>query len=73
MRRHLRAAALGAAALLLLSACATRVDLPSKDAGLRLRVQSSVIAPGNGGELIAADALQPGDILLTSKIGRAHV
>ena len=66
MRRHLRSAALGAAAMLLLSACATRVDLPSKDAGLRLRVQSSVIAPGNGGELIAADALQPGDILLTS-------
>ena len=66
MRRHLRAALLGAAALLLLSACASRVELPSKDTSLRLRVQSSVIAPGNGGELIAADALQPGDILLTS-------
>lgn len=61
------AAALAAAgAALLLSACATRLDLPTKDNGLRLRVQSSVIAPGNGGELIAADALAPGDILLTS-------
>ena len=66
MRGLFRGAVLGAAALLLLSACATRVDLPSKDAGLRLRVQSSVIAPGNGGELIAADALEAGDILLTS-------
>lgn len=54
------------AALLLLSACATRLDLPSDDNGLRLRVQSSVIAPGNGGELITAQALEPGDILLSS-------
>ncbi|MDH6593689.1 cell wall-associated NlpC family hydrolase [Variovorax sp. TBS-050B] len=69
MRRPARlAAVLPAAALLLLllPGCATRLDLPSEDAGLRLRVQSSVIAPGNGGELIAADALAPGDILLTS-------
>jgi len=63
-----RAAALVAAAgaALLLAACATRVDLPTKDSGLRLRVQSSVIAPGNGGELITASALEPGDILLSS-------
>lgn len=51
---------------LLISACASQIDLPSKDAGLRVRVQSSAIAPGNGGELIKADALEPGDILLTS-------
>ena len=60
------AALAAAGAALLLTACATRVDLPTKDTGLRVRVQSSVIAPGNGGELIAADALAPGDILLTS-------
>ena len=51
---------------LLLSACASRVELPLKDTRLGLRVQSSVIAPGNGGEMVAASALQPGDILLTS-------
>jgi uncharacterized protein YycO len=60
------AVVVAAGAALLLTACATRLDLPTKDAGLRLRVQSSVIAPGNGGELIAADVLEPGDILLTS-------
>lgn len=65
MKRFSRLAALGAA--LLLSACATRVDLPTQDNfRLGLRMQSSAIAPGNGGELIQADALQPGDILLTS-------
>jgi cell wall-associated NlpC family hydrolase len=46
--------------------CASRVDLPSKDSALGLRVQNSAIAPGNGGELIDGRALQPGDILLTS-------
>ncbi len=52
---------------LLLSACASRVDLPSAD-NLRvgLRMQNSSIAPGNGGELISGAALEPGDILLTS-------
>jgi uncharacterized protein YycO len=51
---------------LLISACASQIDLPSKDTGLRIRMQSSAIAPGNGGELIKTDALEPGDILLTS-------
>jgi uncharacterized protein YycO len=51
---------------LILSACASRVDLPVKDARLGLRMQSSVIAPGNGGEMVEGSALQPGDILLTS-------
>ncbi len=55
---------LGAA--LLLTACASRIELPVKDAKLGVRMQSSVIAPGNGGELVTAAALQPGDILLTS-------
>lgn len=65
MKRLLLTAA-AIAALLTLSACASRVDLSAKDAAQRLRVQSSSIAPGNGGELIGAAALQPGDILLTS-------
>ncbi|RZL91907.1 MAG: YaeF family permuted papain-like enzyme [Variovorax sp.] len=56
--------ALGTA--LILPACASRVELPVKDARLGLRMQSSVIAPGNGGEMVQASALQPGDILLTS-------
>ncbi|RZI91900.1 MAG: YaeF family permuted papain-like enzyme [Variovorax sp.] len=55
-------------AALLLSACASRVDLPSADNKLRvgLRMQNSSIAPGNGGELVKSTALLPGDILLTS-------
>ena len=60
-----RRAALVLAALLLVG-CASRFE-PSENGGLpRLNVQSSAIAPGNGGELIPATALEPGDILLTS-------
>lgn len=59
-------AVLLAAAALLLAGCASRLELPEEGLGLRLRVQSSAIAPGNGGELIGAEALQPGDILLSS-------
>ncbi|RYY95036.1 MAG: distant relative of cell wall-associated hydrolase, partial [Comamonadaceae bacterium] len=51
---------------LLLGACASRIDLPTEDAPLRLRVQHSSIAPGNGGTLVDATALEAGDILLTS-------
>ncbi|WP_256354107.1 MULTISPECIES: YaeF family permuted papain-like enzyme [unclassified Variovorax] len=53
-------------AALLMSACASRVDLPIRDTPPALRIQSSAIAPGNGGELITVAALEPGDILLTS-------
>ena len=54
-------------AALLLTACASRVDLPSSDnMRVGLRMQSSAIAPGNGGELVKSAALLPGDILLTS-------
>ncbi|WP_240531161.1 hypothetical protein [Variovorax boronicumulans] len=45
MASLLRAVALAAALPLLLSACATRIEMPSETSGLRLRVQSSVIAP----------------------------
>ncbi|MDR2188449.1 MAG: YaeF family permuted papain-like enzyme [Azonexus sp.] len=51
---------------LLLAGCASRVELPNDDHALRVRVQNSAIAPGNGGNLITAEALQAGDILLTS-------
>ncbi|RYF68648.1 MAG: distant relative of cell wall-associated hydrolase, partial [Comamonadaceae bacterium] len=64
MNRIVRVAALGAA--FVLTACASRVELPLKDVRVGLRLQSSVIAPGNGGEMVGASALQPGDILLTS-------
>ena len=64
--RQMLLAAAASITALLLSACASHIELPTKDAGLRVRMQSSAIAPGNGGELIKADALQPGDILLTS-------
>ena len=60
MMRAARRIAMAAAAIvtaLFLSACASQIDLPTKDAGLRVRMQSSAIAPGNGGELIKADAL----------------
>ena len=61
----LRAALLGALACALLG-CASRFEPPTSETGPRLRVQSSALAPGNGGELIAAAALEPGDILLSS-------
>ena len=59
--------ALGCAVLAFaLAACATRFEPPTSLTGPRLRVQDSALAPGNGGELIAASALEPGDILLSS-------
>ena len=54
------------AAAVLMAGCASQVELPSRDNGLRVRLQDSGIAPGNGGELVGPAALQPGDILLTS-------
>ncbi len=49
-----------------LAGCASRFEPPSAEAGPRLQLQSSALAPGNGGELIPASALEPGDILLSS-------
>lgn len=59
-------AAAFAAGVVALSGCATRFELPTAEAGPNLRLQHSALAPGRGGELIAASALQPGDILLSS-------
>ena len=65
MRAHRRAVAAIAASAL--AACASRYEPPAESGGLpQLRLQSSVIAPGRGGELIAASALEPADILLSS-------
>jgi cell wall-associated NlpC family hydrolase len=57
-------AAIGAA--LWLTGCASRVELPKNGNGLHVQVQHSGIAPGNGGALVSVEALQPGDILLSS-------
>ena len=61
----------GASALLValaagLAGCASRVQAPSPEAPLGVSFQNSGIAPGNGGELVSAAVLEPGDILLTS-------
>lgn len=55
-----------AAMVALLAGCATRFEPATNDMPLRLNVQNSTIAPGNGGQLILPADLQPGDILLTS-------
>lgn len=46
--------------------CATRYEPATASSGPRVRMQTPAIAPGRGGELIPAAALEPGDILLSS-------
>ena len=41
------------------------IEPPTPQSAPRLRLQSSALAPGNGGELIAPSALAAGDILLS--------
>ena len=53
-------------AALLLAGCASRFEPAAPDAGARLHVQNPSLAPGQGGALIGASALAPGDILLSS-------
>jgi Permuted papain-like amidase enzyme, YaeF/YiiX, C92 family len=54
---------------LLLSACATALQ-PSKTAGApALGFQNLALHPTNGGQLVGADALRPGDIILTAANG----
>ncbi|MBS0425748.1 MAG: YaeF family permuted papain-like enzyme [Proteobacteria bacterium] len=60
------AVALLAGLVVTLGGCASRVQAPSPAAPLGVRFQNSGIAPGNGGELVSAAVLEPGDILLTS-------
>lgn len=55
-----------AAPLALLAGCATRIYEEHPDARPRLQVQNAALHPGNGGLAIDAQALQPGDILLSA-------
>ena len=50
-----------------------RVPLLEDIASLRLKFQNPALSPANGGALIAAEALQPGDILLTAGSGLTSV
>ena len=51
------------------SGCATAVQPGSDGAPARLSFQNPALSPGNGGQLITAQALQPGDIVLTADNG----
>jgi len=58
---------LAVAAACALAACASRVEPPATQGSAPgLTLQSSSLAPGNGGELIAPSTLAAGDILLSS-------
>jgi hypothetical protein len=58
---------LAAAPLALLAGCATRFHDPhDADAAPRLQVQDKGLSPRNGGLMVDAGALQPGDIILSS-------
>lgn len=50
----------------LLQGCATRLDLQGPDAEGGLRFQTSALAPRDGEAALEQDALEPGDIILTS-------
>jgi hypothetical protein len=50
----------------MLAGCATRFEPGSANAGPRLRMQSSALAPGSGGDLVSARSLATGDILPSS-------
>jgi cell wall-associated NlpC family hydrolase len=64
MNPLLRAA--GLALTLLLAACATQLQPQEGDVLPRLGMQSPALHPGNGGQLVTGEALQPGDIVLTA-------
>jgi len=56
-------------AMLALGGCATAIKPHETSGAPTLGFQSMALNPGNGGELIAADALRPGDIILTAENG----
>ena len=69
MRRRLRLGRFAAtlAFAWLLGGCASRFEAPATPNGLpSVRLQSAALAPGNGGALVGAAQLEPGDILLSS-------
>jgi hypothetical protein len=68
-RRHL----LALPPALLLAACATRFHQDGDAQAPRLQVQDLDLNPRNGGTLIEAPSLRPGDIILSSAAGASSV
>src|SRR5687767_11148733 len=58
---------------LLLASCATRFHEEGVERPPRLQVQDLGLNPRNGGALVTALALQPGDIILSSAAGVSSV
>ena len=59
----------GATALALGAGCATGVKAPADTSNAIFGFQDKSLRPGNGGELVTASALRPGDIILTAENG----
>jgi hypothetical protein len=55
-----------AAATLVLSGCATDVNVDKAKGTTTLGMQSRLLNPHNGGQLVGIEAMRPGDILLSS-------
>ncbi len=68
-RRYLSAAAL----LALTGGCATGTRSPDANSKPIFGFQDKSLRPGNGGELVTAGALRPGDIILTAENGMNSV
>ncbi len=68
-RRYLLAATL----LALTGGCATGVKSPADPSNAIFGFQDKSLRPGNGGELVTASALRPGDIILTAENGMNSV
>ncbi len=59
------------AALLLVCGCATSLQHDEARGAPKLSIQQAALSPANGGQIVQADDLRPGDILLSS--GRSGV
>ena len=57
------------AVALLLGACATQITSSEDARRQKLAFQNKTLNPGNGGQLVGAEALRPGDIVLTADNG----
>lgn len=57
------------ALVLLLGACATGITSSEDTAPQKLAFQNKALNPSNGGQLIGAESLKPGDIVLTADNG----
>lgn len=56
-------------AVLLSTACATAIKPGLNDGPPVFGFQDKTLSPGNGGQLVGADSLRPGDIILTAENG----